>query len=157
MSLLSRLRHRAQHAETRDKRAYWLRAYLRAKARRGQWDNRMLNGYSANVTWPVKRFIMRAVASGLVCTSTYRGRGGTSFHDRSPAGAADVGHRKPGTKAAYKAEVKFQRREFLRGGYYELIGPDNSWNILRGHRTGLLEGTTLETQHDNHVHGAPIQ
>lgn len=157
MSLISRLRSRAMRSRTPALRAYWTRALLRAKARRGQWDPRMLNGCAGNVTAGVKRFIMRGVAAGLITTSTTGGRHATgSFHYGDPGRAADLGHRRPGTEAARTALVRFQRAEARHPERYrELFGPDNAACVKNGVRISLGEGTPLEELHDNHVHGAP--
>lgn len=160
MSLYARLRSRAIHSRTPERRAYWTRALLRHKARRGTWDARMLNGHPGNVTAAVKRYIMRGVAAGLIVTSTTDGgHAATSYHYTEPLGrAADLGHRKPGTPSALKALVRFQRREARHPGrYLELYGPDNSACVRGRCRATLAEGSPLEVHHDNHVHGAPIR
>jgi hypothetical protein len=59
-------------------------------------------------------------------------------------------------KGQHRMEA-FQRAEFERfakSGAIELIGPINELTVLRGHSTRLAQGSALETQHDNHVHGA---
>ena len=52
---------------------------------------------------------------------------------------------------------KFQAREFAQRAArhpVELIGPDNNLCVLNGVVCPLGEGSGLENQHDNHIHGA---
>jgi hypothetical protein len=144
------------HSRTAVLRAYWTRAYLREKARRGEWDDRMLNGHPGDVTAAVKKFIMRGVAAGLVCTATRDGNHArTSYHYAEPGRAADMGLSRFSPTSLRKrrafqlAEAQHEER------YNELYGPDNRANVRNGVRLTLAEGTPLETMHDNHVHGAP--
>jgi len=152
--LLVRLRWRAMHTRG-DEQRYWLRAYLRQKAKRGIWDVRMLNGCPGNIKAPVKVAIMRGVAAGLLVTATTNGRHAAgSYHAHGEA--VDLGHRKPGTKAALDALKIFQRAEHRRASeYIELLGPINGLAVLRRRQTNLREGTPLEQNHDNHVHLTP--
>jgi hypothetical protein len=152
-SLTRRLRHRAITAKSPVLRAYWTRALLRAKARAGVWDPRMLNGHP-DVNPSVRRFIMRGVAAGLICTSTTDGvHAPRSYHYSKRA--ADLGYHRPGTRSAHRALVAFQRREARHPErYLELYGPDNH-ACVRGMRPyRLTEGWPLEDLHDTHVHGA---
>lgn len=137
-----------------------LKNYLRAKAKLGIWDRRycQYSGCSPDVSSPVKSFIMRGYAAGLIPTFTIEGQhAATSYHKLHRA--ADLGLRKGeiGTKRGMDKMVKFQRSEFKnfhKHGLIELIGPDNNATVLRGNSTRLAEGAPLETMHDNHVHGA---
>lgn len=153
MSLISRLRKRAIGARSKPERAYWTRALLRARARARVWDDRMLNGHPA----PDQRLrpvIMRAVASGLIVTSTTGDRHApTSWHYKRRA--VDFGNRAPGTGQARQRMVAFQRSEARHPHRFrELFGPANDANVKNGQRITLAEGTPLEDQHDNHVHVA---
>jgi hypothetical protein len=159
MTLRQRLRRaRARYIRSGSDAA--LVSYLRLKARSGRWDKRYLRyyGVDGNVTSAVKRFIMRAYAAGLVPTSTRGGRHAPGSYHYSGR-AADIGLRRGevGTARGLRKMVVFQRSEYKREGKYnhqELIGPDNARNVLRGSRTPVSEGTSLEQAHDNHVHGA---
>ena len=104
---------------------------------------------------------MRGFAAGLVPTSTLRFPvGGGSWHqardEKGRGRAVDMGLRPDliGTLKGRQRMVDFQRSEFSRGGAFwqEVLGPDNSRCILKGHVTTLAEGTALENQHDTHVH-----
>lgn len=156
MSLLSRLRSRAMNSRSKTLRDYWTRAYLREKARQGIWDIRMLNGHPSDVTDAVRKYIMRGVAAGLVCTSTRDGgHAATSYHYTRPGRAADLGLRTFSLTSRRK-RLAFQRAEALHAERYdELFGPDNQANVKNARRLTLQEGTALEQMHDNHVHGAP--
>jgi hypothetical protein len=137
-----------------------LRVVLRAKARLGRWDDRYCSFFDVpvNVSPAVKGFITRGYARGLVPTSTIRSTLPSYHAQKNAAGqgrAADMGNRKGAwAKWSQRRMKRFQASEFRRGGHTELIGPINSMTILRGSRTTLGEGTALENQHDNHVHGA---
>lgn len=162
MGLLQRLRHRAIHSPTRAGRAYWLRALLRAKARAGAWDPRMLNEHPGNVTMAVKREIMRGVAAGLVVTSTTDGvHTRTSLHYPWIGGkgrAVDLGLRphQVGTHRGRRLLVRHQRRCHKHPErYLELFGPDNRACVKNRARITLTEGTSLEDLHDNHLHIGP--
>lgn len=118
----------------------------------------MLNGHDGHVSKACKRFIMRAVAAGLVVTSTTDGKHAVgSFHFRryvswgiSLGKAVDVA----GTQAQM---ARFQRREHRLHGrrYNELFGPVNDACRKDGKPIRLSEGSGLEQLHDTHVHGAP--
>jgi hypothetical protein len=154
-TVLKRLRSRVMRAPKGRKRDYWMRAYLRQKAKMGIWDNRFLNGNAGDINISTKRFIMRGYLAGLICTSTTGGKHApTSYHYRHMA--ADLGHAKPGSVEAVNALTKFQRAEYTKqpGRYYELFGPDNYANVKNGNHLTLPEGSPLEELHDNHVHGA---
>jgi hypothetical protein len=158
--LLARLRRRAMGAKTAERRAFWTRALLRARARLGVWDNRFLNGHAGNITPEAKKFLLRAHTAGLVCTSTSGGQHtATSFHFTKPnAKAVDVGLRGPeiGTIKGLKKMSDFQLKEAKNAGrYLELFGPVNGACVKNGQRITLAEGADLENLHDNHVHGAP--
>lgn len=140
----------------------FLRAYLRVKAARGAFDDRMFHYYpniSHNVVDGCKRAVRRAYAAGLVVTSTTGGvHSPTSLH---PSGhAVDLGLIESliGTPAGRNMMVRYQRTEFdawragKRPNMIELIGPDNNLIVLRGRHQALPEGSPLENQHDNHVH-----
>lgn len=144
------------HSRSAVLRAFWMRAYLREKARRGEWDERMLNGHPGNVTEAVRKFIMRGVAAGLVCTSTTDGtHAARSYHYAKPGRAADMGLR-AFTLTGQRKRRAFQLAEAQHPDRYdELYGPDNRANVRGGVRMTLVEGSALETMHDNHVHGAP--
>lgn len=159
MSLRSQL-NAARKRYNRSHSSRALVAYLRLKARAGKWDSRFVRYF--HVPEPtnihVKRFIMRGFYYGLVCTATTNGQHapGSLHYSRR---AADMGLRSDeiGTARGKRKMEKFQRKEFARarrvGGYTELIGPINNRVILQGRATVLAEGTALENQHDNHVHG----
>jgi len=137
-----------------------LRYYLTLKAKLGKWDDRYCRYYSVptGVNAATKRFIMRGFASGLVVTATTNGvHAPGSYHGKHQA--ADMGLRsgEVGTVTGLKKMERFQRAEYSRRGKtqpLELLGPINAMCVLRGSPTVLGEGSTLETQHDNHVHGA---
>lgn len=132
-------------------------AYLKAKARLGLFDERMCAhwGVSPKVNKRCKRFICRAYKRGLVPTSTTGGKHAAgSYHPRGMA--VDVGGRRGDRKAALRKR-RFQEAEFKARTRYlpiELIGPINNMIILKGQVTSLTEGSPLEEQHDDHVHGA---
>jgi len=142
-----------------------LRVFLVSKARLGRWDERycMFFGVDPEVTPQVRSYIMRAYAAGLVPTSTTGGsHSANSFHFQRLGGkgrAADIGLRSDliGTAKGMERMRKFQAREFARrqsNHPAELIGPDNDLCVLGGMVSPLGEGSGLENQHDNHVHGA---
>jgi len=142
-------------------------ALLRAKGKLGRWDRRMHRYYGppADVNDRVKAFIARGYGAGLVPTFTTNGvHAPESFHKRGAA--ADLGlrrehidHGRPSDRGMAMLK-KFQRAEFKkfqagrRRHMQELIAPDNRAVVLRGRATTLVEGSPLETMHDNHVHGA---
>lgn len=148
------------------------RAFLIAKARLGRYDARFFtfHGVSPKVNSGCRRAATRAYAALLVPTDTLRPAGSSgSYHaQRNSLGegmAVDFGNitgLRPGERGWSEGRrrlVSFQRKEHWRhtqkGGYgdvIELIGPDNRLIILRDRETDLLEGSPLETQHDNHVH-----
>jgi hypothetical protein len=136
-----------------------LRVYLISKARLGRWDDRYCAywGVPTGVTGAVRRFITRGYAAGLVPTSTFRPGDTGSYH--SQRRAADLGLRRGliGTVRGLRRMRRFQAAEFRRRSrtkVLELIGPDNRRTVLRGQVAPLPEGSSLEQQHDNHVHGA---
>ena len=137
-----------------------LRVYLISKARLGRWDDRycMFFGVDPGVTPPVRAYITRAYGAGLVPTSTTGGSHAPgSFHFQKRA--ADIGLRSDliGTTKGTERMRKFQAREFAKRDEQhpvELIGPDNNLCVLNGVVSPLAEGSGLEDQHDNHVHGA---
>jgi len=140
-------------------------ALLRAKGRRNRFDKRMLsyNHVPNDINDHVRQFIARGYGAGLVPTFTTNGQHSAgSFHKMKPGAAADLGLRKEliGTRKGHDRMVKFQRAELkaFRAGrrdhMKELLGPDNRAAVLKGAETDLTEGTALEQQHDNHVHGA---
>jgi hypothetical protein len=137
-----------------------LRRYLILKGRLGRWDSRMhlYYGVSTNVTADVKRFIARGYGRGLVPTSTTGGQHAPgSYHYQHRAADLGVRREEIGTAKGMKKLVAFQRaefRRFQRSGTVELIGPDETHTVLRGHSTRLAQSSTLALAHDNHVHGA---
>lgn len=127
---------------------------LRRKAKRGEWDRRFLGGFP-DVSRKLYPYIMEAVASGLVVTSTTGGRhapGSLHYTGR----AVDIGVRSGlvGSKLAHWRLVRFQRHMHTRHGRHlaELFGPSNRANRKWGKAIVLAEGTGLEQLHDNHVH-----
>jgi len=133
--------------------------YLISKARLGRWDDRYCAywGVPTGVTRAVRRFITRGFAAGLVPTSTFRPSDSGSYH--SQRRAADMGLRREliGTVRGLRRMRRFQAAEFRRRRrtkVVELIGPNNRRTVLRGQVARLPEGSPLEQQHDNHVHGA---
>lgn len=150
-------RARARFLRTRDDRA--LRVYLISKARLGRWDARYCSywGVPTSVFPAVRRFITRGYAAGLVPTSTFRPGDIGSYHSQHRA--ADMGLRREliGTAGGLRRVRRFQAAEFRRRGRthpVELIGPDNGRAVLGGVVTPLAEGSPVEQEHDNHVHGA---
>lgn len=137
-----------------------LRVYLVSKARLGRWDPRycMYYGVPDDVQPKVKKFITRGYAAGLVPTSTTGGRHAPgSYHGMHRA--ADMGVRRDvlGTPTQTRRLRKFQQAEWNRRNRtepIELIGPVNNLIVLRSSDTALAEGSALENQHDDHVHGA---
>ena len=127
---------------------------LKRKARKGQWDDRMLNGHP-----PVKKslrpIIIEAYAFGCVVTSTTDGvHAPTSFHPHGRA--VDFGCRVGFHRWFLRRLVRLQRRLHKRWGsrLSELFGPNNRANRKWGKSIRLAEGSPLETLHDNHVHAA---
>lgn len=123
-----------------------------AKANYKRFRPWMLNGHPGNVSWRVKRVIVRGVNHGLVVTSTTGGaHASTSYHYQSRA--VDMG-------GPRDAMVRFQRSELRRfrrwHKHVEIIGPDNQAIVLRGAEADLQEGTVLEQMHDTHVHLAMV-
>ncbi|MDQ3276060.1 MAG: hypothetical protein M3Q39_13805, partial [Actinomycetota bacterium] len=107
MSVLQRLRKRAMTSRTRAARAYWTRALVRNRAKRGIWDPRMLGGYP-EPSKALRRYIMRGIHHGLIVTSTTGGgHASTSWHYKKRA--VDLGNKQPGTAAARKRLVRYQR------------------------------------------------
>jgi hypothetical protein len=111
----------------------------------------MLNGHSGNISWRMKRVIVRGINHGLVTTSTRRDPrfpGDNSYHRLGRA--VDM------ASTSRAKMVAFQRSELRRfrrwGAHKEIIGPDNQWIVLRGREVDLQDGSPLEDQHDNHVH-----
>lgn len=158
MGLIDRLRRRVINAPNRERRAYWLRAYLRAKARAGRFDTRMLNGHPGNIGPACKKAVCRGVAAGVVVTSTTDGKHATtSYHYHGAAVDFGLRAREVGTAKGRAKLVRFQRAELKRGAsrYNELFGPDNAACVKGGRRVTLTEGTGLENLHDNHVHESP--
>jgi hypothetical protein len=114
------------------------------------------NGHPRNVTWQIRRVITRGNRAGLVVTSTTGGvHAAFSYHRpifgarRNRGRAVDMAGSRAAMVSFQKAEVRRFRR-FRR--HKEIIGPDNAAIVLRQQETNLVEGTGLETQHDNHVH-----
>jgi hypothetical protein len=145
---------RRRYASEKTNRA--LRLYLIAKAKLGRWDARYCayNGVDPNVRDAVKRFLTRGYAAGLVPTSTTGGRHAPgSLHYERRAGDVGLRREEIGTPRGLRRMERFQRDEFRRGGHTELLGPINDLCVLRAHLSPLEEGTALEDQHDNHVHG----
>ena len=115
----------------------------------------MLSGHPGNISWRMKRVVVRGVNHGLKVTSTTGGvHAPGSYHYRGRA--VDFGHQRPGTAEARRELVAFQKSELSRyrrwRQHKEIIGPDNGAIVLRGYETDLSEGTALEQAHDNHVH-----
>jgi hypothetical protein len=116
------------------------------------------NGHPTNVTWRIRRVINRGNRAGLRVTSTTGGVHATfSYHRpvfglrRNKGRAVDMA----GTRAQMVAFQNAELRRFRRWRQHkEIIGPDNRAIVLRQQETDLLEGTTLEEAHDNHVHVA---
>jgi hypothetical protein len=117
----------------------------------------MLNGHPGNVTPAVKRFIRRGVNHGLVCTATTDGvHAAHSFHKSGQAGDMGLVASLVGTAEGRRRMVSFQAHEAANPTRFnELFGPENSACVKDGRHLTLVEGTALENQHDNHVHGAP--
>lgn len=111
----------------------------------------MLNGCPGNITWAVKRVIVRGVNHGLVVTATTNGtHAPTSYHQYGKA----VDMAGPGTEA----EIQYQRHLIKGLGawrFNEIFGPDNFANVKNGVVFTLVEGSGLEQMHDTHIHVAP--
>ena len=125
---------------------------LRKKAKKRQWDPRMLNGHP-DVVSSLRPVIMRAVARNLDVTSTTDGRHSkNSYHYVKRA--VDFGSNKGFRPWALLKLLAFQRYEHTYHGreYAELYGPSNRANRKYGNPVRLREGSSLETSHDNHVH-----
>lgn len=151
-----------------------LRERLIRKAKRGAWDERMctLHGVSPRVNAGCRRAIVRGYRHRLIPTSTTGGSHAPgSYHTPvnqlgrpDPGGvgrAVDLGvmPHVAGTPLQLRRLKAHQRREFERHtlndtGLVELVGPLNNLAILRDHPTKLVEHSTLEDQHDNHLHEA---
>lgn len=146
-----------------------LRWYLKAKGRLGIFDTRMCayNGVDPNVTPGCRRYIARGYGRGLVPTSTTGGQHAPgSYHGRRDVHgrgqAVDLGLRREeiGTAKGLRRMRNYQLAEYRawirgrRANLRELIGPDNDAIVLRDSHSPLPEGSALEQQHDNHVHGA---
>jgi hypothetical protein len=116
-------------------------AHLRFKS----W---MLNGKPGNVSWRIKRVIVRGVNHGLYTTSTTGGQHAAGSYHYSGRAVDMAGTR--------EEMVRFQRGELQRHRRWrrhrEIIGPDNEAILLRGSEADLQEGTALESMHDTHVH-----
>lgn len=118
----------------------------------------MLNGRPGNISRACKRFIVRATNAGLVVTSTTGGQHAPgSYHKPRRIGAWIGKGRAVDVAGAPERMRAFQRREYMqrRRRYRELIGPINHANVKNMAPWDLAEGTALEQQHDNHVHGSP--
>jgi hypothetical protein len=163
MSSITIALRRARAAYLKARTSPRLRTYLTFKARLGRFDERMCHYYQVNtaVNAGCRSAICRGYAAGLVPTSTTGGQHATgSYHYRHMA--VDFGLRRDlvGTAKGMTMLKTFQRKEHWRHRVgklphlVELIGPDNGLVVLRGRETNLIEGTPLETQHDNHVHEA---
>lgn len=141
---------------SRADRAYWMRAYLRNKARTGRWDDRMLNGHAGNINLATRKFIMRGVALDLVCTSTTGGQHApSSYHYKGAAADMGLPSSLVGSAKGQERMLRFQRQEAGHADrYLELFGPDNKACVKNGRVITLAEGSPLENLHDNHVHGA---
>jgi hypothetical protein len=116
----------------------------------------MFNGHPQNVTMSVRAYVRRGVAAGLVCTSTTDGQHApSSFHFSGRAADLGLPASLIGTAKGRNRMVTFQRKEAHGPIHHaELFGPDNHANVKNGQIITLQEGTALENQHDNHVHGA---
>ncbi|MDQ3276266.1 MAG: hypothetical protein M3Q39_14900, partial [Actinomycetota bacterium] len=67
--------------------------------------------------------------------------------------AVDLGNKQPGTAAARKRLVRYQRELASNPhGLLEVFGPENGSCVKNGRRIGLAEGTPLENLHDDHLH-----
>lgn len=124
--------------------------YKKGRRQYVRFQKWMLNGHPGNITWRVKRAIVRGVNHGLYVTSTTGGRHAPgSYHYKGRA--VDMG-------GSWDNMARFQWSELRRFRRWrkivELIGPDNEPIVLRGRETDLVEGTPLEQQHDTHVHWA---
>lgn len=163
---MSKLRKSLNQARARVRRhprtAKYLEQYLRAKGRLGIYDSRM-NLYHVpmhNVAPGVKRFLARGYVYGLVATATTNGtHSANSMHYSGHAGDLGVVGGLVGTREAMRRMTRFQAAEYKawrhgsRDNMVELIGPTNNLVVLQGRHSPLAEGSALENQHDNHVHG----
>lgn len=168
MGLKDKYRHarRASHtARTRKKRRYWKararfwltklqhRKEMRElrSAAQPKFQPWMANGYDWRGSCPqVRRYIARAVAAGLTCTSLKRnfippGGSTTSLHLSGRAGDA---------AGSADKMAAFQLAEYDRdkGHSVELFGPSNDVCLVHGAPYTMPEGSPLETLHDTHVH-----
>jgi hypothetical protein len=122
------------------------------------------NGHPALSSRRLRRTVIRANKRGLVVTATSDGvHSATSYHSQRRAvdlgfSAHDLREKSAGQRR--RIMVEFQKSEYRRARtigwftYREIIGPDNTYNVLRSSPTSLAEGTSLEQMHDNHVHVA---
>lgn len=127
-------------------------------ARRGQWDNRMLNGHPGAVTNAVRRTIMRGMANGLVVTSTTDGvHSQYSYHYSGRA--VDLGVpqwlvyrplvvRQHLIRKLYVKELDRDANS-TRALYLELFGPGGAYIKNGQKRLGQFPG------HTDHIHAAP--
>lgn len=108
------------------------------------------NGCPQNVSDAIRKMIVRANRNGLYVTATTNGtHASTSYHYSGRA--VDVAA--PMTAAGIKLMSDFQLKLVKDPGkYVELFGPVNNACVKNGVRITLAEGTSLENQHDNHVH-----
>src|SRR5438046_5197563 len=91
----------------------------------------MLNGHPADVTWAVKRCIVRGINYGLYTTSTTDGvHSKTSYHYTKPLGkAVDMGFN-PGVDREEAVQQLMVKR--FRSAFYEEFGPANNLWIRNG-------------------------
>ena len=113
-------------------------------------------GHPKNITHRLFWDIVRAHRHGLIVTATTDGThsSGSYHYPRNNADglghAVDFGNKVPGTAAARRRMIRFQRAEGAKGSskYRELFGPDN-WYVKDGVRhSGAFPG------HQDHVHVA---
>lgn len=130
---------------------------LRAKARRGHWDDRMLMGHP-DVDPSLHPIIMEALGHyRLIVTSTADGvHAPGSFHYRRRAVDFGVVRSLVGRIIARLRLTRFQRHLHRKHGkkLTELFGPSNRANRKWGRPLVMAEGSALEELHDDHVHVA---
>jgi hypothetical protein len=165
----------------RKKREFWRNKYVWANERHHHWgdvlkhrrdrvrrwimQHEQFQPYMANgkpyekLTDTCKHAIFLDFKEGLYVTSTYEGFSGDGVHATSsyhyltnqPDGLGrcwDAGSSRRGPM------VKCQQRQAQEFAAFlvESFGPENSLAYKNGVRFTLVEGTELETMHDNHVH-----
>lgn len=167
---------RKRHHWARERHDRWGVVLKHRRDRLRRWINQhsgfqpyMANGHPYEaLTAEAKAAIARQFRRGMYVTATYEGEPGDGVHSTTsghylqnqPDGRGrcfDCGSGSFDTMvAAQNAEAKLASAYMV-----ELIGPDNDCCYKNGIQYTLVEGSALETAHDNHIHewvrdGAPV-